>query len=392
MRILFLHKWLVMGGIEKVLLNYLHLLKNEKDIHIDLLIAFDTPQSSLKNDIPKQIRTNYIFDIPHYIKQEESYKHRKRSFATKLQYKVNRFREKQYCKKTLNNIVLNYDIVINFSNHFDPFIDFKRLHIPIIRWQHSALKDIYKKETKKEISYLKRYDKVIAICEDMKNDIQEKSKITSNRIEYIYNPLSFSRIEFHAKEKIDIKYPYLVQVARLDKSKKHSELIDIYLELRKKGINQKLYIIGNGPEYESLSTKIKNLSLENDCILLGEIENPYPYIKNADLFLHTSEREGLPTVLLESAILETAIVTMDCPTGPREITNNGECGELISLGNKEDFVEKTYRLINNIELRQQYINRMNHHLSFFSEEKVKKDFLTLIRNIANGNIKDERNI
>lgn len=380
MRILFLHKWLVMGGIEKILLNYLHLLKNEKDIHIDLLIAFDTPQSSLRKDIPKQIKTDYIFDIQSYINQEKLYKHRHNNIATKIKYKINRFKEKQYCKKFLSDVIVNYDIVINFSNHFDPFINFKNLNIPIIRWQHLALKDKSKKDTKKEIEYLKKYNKVVTICKDMQRDVQEKSNLKSSQIEYIYNPLDFSRIESYAKESIEITSPYLIQVARLDRIKRHSDLIDIYSELKKKGINQKLYIIGNGPEYESLSAKIRNLSLEHDCILLGEIENPYPYIKNADLFLHTSEREGLPTVLLESAILETAIVTMDCPTGPREITNNGKCGELISLGDKDDFVEKVYKLINDDNLKQKYIDKMNSHLSLFSEKKIKQDFLELVKN------------
>ncbi|MGX2949260.1 glycosyltransferase, partial [Frederiksenia canicola] len=171
------------------------------------------------------------------------------------------------------------------------------------------------------------------------------------------------------------------QVARLDKIKRHSDLIDIYAELLKKGVQHNLYILGDGPEYNQLKKKIVELQLEKRCYLLGEVNNPYPYIKNADLFLHTSEREGLPTVLLESAILDTIIVAMDCPTGPKEILNDGKCGELITLGNKLEFIEKTHILLKDPSLQEKYKKEMKKHLQLFSEENIKKKFIELINSI-----------
>jgi glycosyltransferase involved in cell wall biosynthesis len=60
--------------------------------------------------------------------------------------------------------------------------------------------------------------------------------------------------------------------------------------------------------------------------ILNFKKNPFPYLKKADLFLLTSKFEGLPNVLLEAATLKKNIISTDCPTGPREILNNGKYG------------------------------------------------------------------
>lgn len=379
MKVLILHKWLVMGGIEKILINYLNLLKTESSIHIELLIAFDTPQSILSSDIPENINIHYIFDKKYYQSQQSLYQNRHNNLFQRIKYKLFRIKEKKQCNITLHKMIKHYDIVINFSNHFDPYLNFNKINIPIIRWQHSALDSIDSKLIQREIDYLRKYDKVIAICKEMEKDIQIKSGISNQHLDYIYNPINFENVKKLSIQKANnIKEPYLIQVARLEKSKNHIALIEIYSELVKKGIPHQLYIIGDGPEYDILTQKIQELKLENRCILLGEIHNPYPYIKNAELFLHTSKKEGLPTVLLESAILETLIVAMDCPTGTKEILNNGKCGVLIPLDNKVEFIDKTYELLNNLVIQEVYKINMKNHLNTFSEKKIKEKLLKLL--------------
>ena len=62
MKILFLHKWLIMGGVERILINYLHLLKNEKNLELSLLIAYEDINDVFKNDVPDSVELDYIFD------------------------------------------------------------------------------------------------------------------------------------------------------------------------------------------------------------------------------------------------------------------------------------------------------------------------------------------
>ena len=131
-----------------------------------------------------------------------------------------------------------------------------------------------------------------------------------------------------------------------------------------------------------IKQKIKEYNLENDIILLGQIENPYPFFKNAKLFVHTAKYEGLPTVLLESLALGTPVVSYDCPTGPRDILGkNSEYGELISLNDKDMFVEKVLELMNSKEKYEKYKNLSLIRANDFSMENNKVKLKELIENI-----------
>ncbi|MGC7560745.1 glycosyltransferase [Pasteurella sp. PK-2025] len=387
MKILFLHKWLVMGGIERILINYLQLLHCVPNLEIELIIAFDTEDNVFHNEIPHNIKTYYIFDKKHFIDYNKLYQNRKKSILSRLKQKIEKFKEKKKCKNRVDEIIHanNYDVIINFSNHFDPYLAFNKIKQPIIRWQHLALNQ-KSPHYIKEIQWLKKYNRIITICDEMSKQIENEANLPRDKIKRLFNPIHTEKIIEKAnlvrKEGLNIDFPYLVQVSRLDKVKRHIDLINIYAELVKQGIKEKLYIIGNGEEYKNLQKEIDKLKLEKRCILLGEIKNPYPYIKHATLFLHTSEREGLPTVLLESLILNTPVVAMDCPTGPKEILNNGKCGALIPLGNLGKFTEKTYEILNSPTIVDKYQNEIKKHIHIFSEEQIRKEFLEILKKLT----------
>lgn len=372
-----------MGGIERVLVNYLSILQNEKDIHIDVLIDYDTENNVFHQLIPNNVSVSYLFDKQYYTYKEKLYSERHKNWLKKIKYKIFNLKEKKIKQSNLMDHISkgNYDIVINFSNHFDPYIDFDKLKCSIIRWQHLAIDNMREKDAE----ILNKYHKVITICEDMKK--QFINHIHSNKLDVLFNPIEIEKVLELSQKTISKEYEcgYLVQVARLDKVKKHSDLITIFSQLIQKGRKEKLLIIGDGPEFHTLQNLINKLGLNKECFLLGEIENPYPYIKNAKLFLHTSEREGLPTVLLESMILNTPVVAMNCPTGPREILDNGRCGVLVEMGNKNEFVLKTLELLEEQDKINLYKNNMAIHMNKFSELEIKKRFISLMYQITGFN-------
>ena len=61
-------------------------------------------------------------------------------------------------------------------------------------------------------------------------------------------------------------------------------------------------------------------------------KNPYPLMKKSDLFILSSKYEGSPNVLLEAISLKKFVISSNCPTGPREILDNGKGGELFKVG------------------------------------------------------------
>ncbi|MFA9488267.1 MULTISPECIES: glycosyltransferase [unclassified Mannheimia] len=370
-----------MGGIERILANYLSILQNEEELYIDVLIDYDTENNVFHHFIPSNVNISYLFDKHYYLMRENLFSKRNTNWINKFNYKILNFKEKRKKKRVLMEHILDgkYDMVINFSNHFDPYINFDKLECPIIRWQHSAIDEI----REKDLRILNRYNKIVTICEDMKQQLI--NYVPSDKLEVLFNPMETQKVLSLANEKLPSQYDfdYFVQVARLDKIKRHSDLIIIFNQLVRKGIKEKLLIIGNGPELQNLKMLINELGLQERCFLLGEIENPYPYIKNAKLFLHTSEREGLPTVLLESMILNTPVIAMDCPTGPREVLDDGKCGELIEIGNQEKFVSKTLDLLESPQKMDIYKRNMKVHIKKFSEVEIKKQFISLIKGMTN---------
>ena len=377
MRILVLHGHLSMGGEERVLLNVLRNLV-ELNYDVDLLITWNHKENNLfENEIPKKVNYEFLFD---------SY-----NGKNKLIKEIYRIKAKTtYLKKIEKKIKKEkYDIVIDYSSNLLKYNNFD-IKIPVFAWIHFSLtfgEKLTLEKIKKYKKQYKKYSKIFAITRVMKEEFINKVGIDEKKVELVYNPIDLKLIQKKA-ENVEKKYEnylkqdYFLQVSRLTQQKQPEHLVDIYYKLKQAGIKEKLYFIGDGEKKEIIKQKIKEYNLEDDIILLGQIENPYPFFKNAKLFVHTAKYEGLPTVLLESLALGTPVVSYDCPTGPRDILGkNSEYGELISLNDKDMFVEKVLELMNSKEKYEKYKKLSLIRANDFSMENNKVKLKELIENI-----------
>lgn len=377
MKILVLHGHLSMGGEERVLLSVLRNLV-ELNYDVDLLITWNHKENNLfENEIPKKVNYEFLFD---------SY-----NGKNKLIKEIYRIKAKTTYLKKIEKKIKNekYDIVIDYSSNLLKYDNFD-IKIPVFAWIHFSLtfgEKLTLEKTKKYKKQYKKYSKIFAITRVMKEEFINKVEIDEKKVELVYNPIDLKLIEKKA-ENVEKKYEnylkqdYFLQVSRLTQQKQPEHLVDIYYKLKQSGIKEKLYFIGDGEKKEIIKQKIKEYNLENDIILLGQIENPYPFFKNAKLFVHTAKYEGLPTVLLESLALGTPVVSYDCPTGPRDILGkNSEYGELISLNDKDMFVEKVLELMNSKEKYEKYKKLSLIRANDFSMENNKVKLKELIENI-----------
>ena len=377
MKVLVLHGHLSMGGEERVLLN---VLKNlvELNYDVDLLITWNHGENNLfENEIPEKVNYKFLFD---------NY-----NGKNKLIKEIYRIRAKTtYLKKVEKIIKENkYDVIIDYSSNLLKYNNFD-IKVPVFAWIHFSLTFGEKLSADKIEKYrkqYKKYDKILAICDTMRDEFVEILGMDKNKVELVYNPIDLEAIRKKA-ENIDKKYEnylkqdYFLQVSRLTEQKQPEHLVDIYYKLKQRGIKEKLYFIGNGEKVELIKQKIKEYKLEDDVILLGQIENPYPFFKNAKLFVHTGKYEGLPTVLLESLALGTPVVAYDCPTGPKDILGkNSEYGKLIPLNDKDVFVEKVCELMNDDEKYKNYRKISLVRSDDFSMKNNKIKLQTLIENI-----------
>ena len=350
MKILVLHGHLSMGGEERVLLNVLRNLI-ELGYDVDLLITWNHGENNLfENEIPKKVNYEFLFD---------NY-----NGKSKIIKEIYRLRTKTTYLKKVEKIIeeKKYDVIIDYSSNLLKYKNFD-IKVPIFAWIHFSLtfgEKLSGEKVEKYKKQYKKYDKILTICDTMRDEFVEILGIDKTKVELVYNPINLEIIRKKAED-VNPKYgnylkeDYFLQVSRLTQQKQPEHLVDIYYKLKQRGIKKKLYFIGNGEKVKLIKQKIKEYNLEDDIILLGQIENPYPFFKNAKLFLHTAKYEGLPTVLLESLAFGTPVVAYDCPTGPKDILGkNSEYGELIPLNDKDTFVKRVYELIDNNEKYENY--------------------------------------
>lgn len=380
-KILFYNGQLFMGGIERVAISYLEGLSKEKDLDVTLVIKENNPEKNIFiKDVPSNIKIKFIKTEKMVNFRNKASEKRKNPFWRIIYFFMLNY-ERIYMKKWLKNYFSKnkFDVTIDFDMSLGKYLDV--VNSKKIGWLHFSLigKRKNKRKGKRFEKRLEKYDKIVAICDEMKEEAKILFNIPEEKLERIYNPFDIEKVrreilnntEMTEEDKKYLQEDYMVAVSRLVKGKGREDLIEIYSKLKEKGIKEKLYILGEGNQKQELQNKIESLNLQNDVFLLGQKKNPYPWMKNAKIFLHTSYGEGLPTVFLESMICGTPVIAYDCPTGPKDILGKNEYGVLVRTGDKDKFEEETIKLLSDVNRQQEYIDKfVKEKLSEFSIETI----------------------
>lgn len=139
-------------------------------------------------------------------------------------------------------------------------------------------------------------------------------------------------------------------------------------------------MLGEGELKEQLQQKIDSLGLTGDFILLGAEENPYPYYKQCDLYVHATRFEGKSIAVQEAQVLGCAILVSDC-SGNREQVNDGIDGSLCQLS-AEDISRNIKELLEDDEKCMQYRKNASRRISDNQEDEMK--LFCCSRNDRNG--------
>jgi glycosyltransferase involved in cell wall biosynthesis len=192
---------------------------------------------------------------------------------------------------------------------------------PSVRW-------LYRK-------MLWRADRIVAVSEGIADEIRSLVPVTESRkVSVICNPVIDDSMYEKSGQPIDDPWfrdrrePVIVVSGRLSIEKGFDILLNA-VSILKNRRPVKLLILGEGELREKLKEDIDRLSLDNDVRLAGFKANPYPYYRNADVFVLSSRWEGQPLALIEALALGTRIVSTDCWTGPSEILQGGRLGVLV---------------------------------------------------------------
>ncbi len=340
MKILFKSGSTMMGGLEKVQIEYINFLVKQEKYQIKIVIENDNGKD---NALEKYINSNvtYLKDYNYILEIKNLRENRKKSLWSRIKYNLAISKEKKYADNKFLQIYKEYkpDIVIDFDSSLTKIID-KLNSSKNLVWIHSSIKNWKKKKSRIDrfVDRISKYSKIICICKEMKEDLINLKNELKNKVDFLYNPIDFDRIkklsnkDFSEEDKKLLKDKFLLSIARLDCVPKDFEtLFKAYEIAKKNGYDGKLYIIGDGPDKEKVE-KLKEANLyKEDILFLGRKENPYNWLKKADKLILSSRYEGFAIVLLEGLCLGKNVIASDCKTGPKEILANNR-GLLFKVG------------------------------------------------------------
>lgn len=173
-----------------------------------------------------------------------------------------------------------------------------------------------------------KMDRIVCVSEKVKQSFIETIGYPDKTCS-IYNMISAKRIIELSKEKCPIlkKKFTIVTVGRLIPDKCHMKLLSATKKLINEGYNFDVWIIGSGRCEDDLINYCVQNELRN-VTFTGMQDNPYKYIKEADVFALTSRREGFAIVIPEAMACGLPVLSTEC-TGPTEVLGGGEYGLLV---------------------------------------------------------------
>lgn len=313
-KVLFLIPSLGHGGAERVLVNLVN--------HMDYL----------KFDITVQT----MFDVGIY--QDKLNEKVKYKGGLKWYFPGNTFVYKLFSPKMLYKFYIKekYDIVISYLEGTSARVvagcpDGSKL----VSWIHieqindKYVTKVFRNMAEANLCYDK-YDKIVCVSDTVKQDFENIFDVSKEPI-VLYNTVEADVIKKKSIEHIDdIEYSKdeinVCSVAKLMYSKGYDRLIPICKRLIDDGFPIHLYLIGKGEEKGNLKKQVADLGILDKVTFVGFKSNPYKYVKNADLYVCSSRREGFSTAVTESLIIGTPVVSTNCSGAYELLGKNNEYG------------------------------------------------------------------
>ena len=179
-------------------------------------------------------------------------------------------------------------------------------------------------------------DHIIAVSKGVAREVQRLTGLSDDRVTTIYNPVVGPYIARLAVEPVDhawaadVHVPFILAVGRLTPQKDYPTLIRAFARVRAVCVAH-LVILGEGRQRGKLEKLVHKLGLDADVALPGHADNPFAWMSKAAVFVLSSAWEGLPGVVIEALACGCPVVSTDCPSGPREILEDGTFGPLVPV-------------------------------------------------------------
>jgi glycosyltransferase involved in cell wall biosynthesis len=230
-----------------------------------------------------------------------------------------------------------------------------------------------------------RYDAIAVLTPDMFREAQQL--FTGQPVNVAELPNVIDVDELRVKARAPIERPaetFIVSVARLDEGQKdHTTLLRAFAQVRERQLSTAdLVLIGEGRDQAALEQLAQELGIRSFVHFLGFCSNPFPYIRQAEMLVLSSRYEGFGMVLGEAMALGTPVISTDCPTGPRDLLEDGKGGLLVPVGDVDEMARAIERLHTDTELRRSLVQNALKKVATLAPESANQRMLTLVRQIS----------
>lgn len=354
---------LVIGGIEKGLIDLLNILSEKYDITLMVQYA----GGELYDDIPKSVTVELIDNcnsMRERLSQNKTLLNKFKCIHNYLKLRIS----KQYsdqCEILTNlykkrneyyDLAIAYSTPVSISNYY--IINNVNAHKKIM-FLHNDVKEINVSAFESEDLY-KQFDAILAVSEIAKQHFLEYFPYLKLKTSVFHNLINEKLIKENSDEFIPdsflTDYVHITTVGRLEFEKGQDIIPEVIYELKQKKINIMWHLIGDGALKSKIIEKAKRLGVMENIIFEGFQKNPYVYIKGCDLYVQTSRQEGFGITIAEAMILNKVIVSTSFPSIYEQITN-GENGFIVDY-NPVKMSNIIFKILSNDELRSKVNNNL----------------------------------
>lgn len=313
--------YMASGGAERQTLNLIPLFV---EYGIEVTLVLDRAEGALLKDIPTNVRVfvlgagRTILALPkliRYLRLERpavlisNIDHN--NIVALLARRLSRARTKiVICQHT------------NFTNHVQSMV---RSQDRIFPWLARV--------------FYRQADAIVAVSNGVAADLSAALSMDPQTLDVIQNPVVTDDLDRRAAE--GLKHPWFskgappvfVAAGRLIPQKQFAMLLHAFRQLLGRA-DARLIILGEGPLLADLGQRARDLGIAEKVDFVGFVSNPMPYFKRAAALVMTSSYEGFGNVLVEAMACGTPVISTNCPSGPREILENGRFGALVPVGDE----------------------------------------------------------
>lgn len=379
MEILVVQASMGIGGIEVSLVNFLsYLTNNHRDLKIDLYL--DSPSGPLMAKIPSSV--NILNDSSVQAKSKDTDKPKlvKTNFIKKVKHWVfnhnilniqNKIYQRKYKSLKLEKF---YDVVICFHGFSTPVVIIGTNCVKAKqKWAllHSDFNNVNIPRQKQRM--LQSFDKILCVSQSCAKILKDRYKKLASKVDFMYN---IQPIEEIINKSCDFEVKYqsgvtnIVSVSRLSKEKGLLRSLAVFNKLAKEGLQFCWHIVGDGDCRPLIENYIKENNLGDYVKLYGRQENPYPYIKAADILYLGSYHEAAPMVYAEAMSLKVPVLTTKTSSAEELV---GEYGFVCDNNLKDIYVELK-RILTYTEILQDKIRILDSYK--YDNESIAKKIYT----------------